>query len=153
MIPRSWLRPALLLLLVGWFWLESWLFLVIGGKIGLLPVLAWVFFTFVLGAVLLRVEGLRMLFQMHVQLQRGIVPAREMLSGMAIVLGALLLMLPGYFTDTLGLLLLFPPTRWLLWLIAGGPLVRFATPSNDPAQPRRPSEEIIEIKAQPLDRI
>jgi UPF0716 protein FxsA len=143
--------PLAFFLFVGLFALESWLFLEVGKRLGLLPVLAWVFISFVLGAVLIRVEGLRMLFSMHVQLQRGVVPAREMLATLAVVLGGLLLMLPGYFTDGLGLLLLFPPTRALLWFVFGQALVK-ATGMEQPERPmRRPSEEVIEVEAQRVD--
>jgi UPF0716 protein FxsA len=150
------LGPLALLAFLWLFWLEAWLFLEIGRRLGLLPVLAWILVSFVLGALLIRMEGLRILFQMHMQLQRGVVPAREMLGALAVVLGGLLLMLPGTVTDALGLLLLFPPTRALLWLCFGRSLARWAGLNEEQgrrdasAPPRRPSEETIEVTAERL---
>ena len=153
MSRKPWLGPAFLFGFVGLFALEAWLFLAIGSRVGLVATLAWILFSFLLGALLIRVEGLRMLFQIHVQLQRGVVPAQEMLSGLAVVLGGLLLMLPGYFTDVLGLLLLFPPTRWLMLYGLGRSLgSRLNHGTEEPGGVLRPSEEVIEIKAQRVEK-
>lgn len=151
MSQRPLIGPAIMIAIVGLFALESWLFLEIGKRFGLLPVLAWVFVSFLLGALLIRVEGVRMLFRMHVQLQRGVVPAQEMLSAMAIVLGGLLLMLPGYFTDAVGLLLLFPPTRALFWFLCGRSLARWVGLHEEAPPMRRASDEVIEVKAQRIE--
>ena len=138
---------------IGAFVLESWLFLVIGGKLGLTFTLLWILGTFVLGIVLIRVEGLRMLFGIHTQLQRGVLPTREVLNGMAIVSGGALLLLPGYFTDTLGVMLLAPPVRsFMLYCVVRSLNSRFGQepPSEDGTL--RPSEEVVEITAQPVTR-
>ena len=145
------LFPAVLILFMGLFALESWLFLETGKRVGVLPVVAWVFISFILGAALIRLEGLRMVFQVHIQLQRGVVPVQEMLGALAVVLGGILLMMPGYFTDVLGLLLLFPPARALLWLVFGRSLAAWVGMNGPPERPRRPSEEVIEVRAQPVE--
>ena len=152
MSRKPWLAPAFLFGFVGLFALEAWLFLAIGSRVGLVATLAWILFSFLLGALLIRVEGLRMLFQIHVQLQRGVVPAQEMLSGLAVVLGGLLLMLPGYFTDALGGLLLLPPTRTALLYCVGRSLAHWLSGGVEPACGVPPSEEVIEVRAERIEK-
>lgn len=152
MSRRPSLGSVIPLACVALFALEAWLFLEIGGRIGLLPTLAWIFFSFLLGLRLMRVQGLRMLFQIHLQLQRGVVPAEEMLNGLAVVMGGLMLMLPGYFTDFVGLLLLFPPTRMRVLSAFARPLVRWLGGGAEPATDVPPSQEVIEIKAQSVEK-
>jgi UPF0716 protein FxsA len=152
MTRRAWLGWVVLIAFVALFTLESWLFLEIGSRVGLFFTLAWIFFSFLLGMVLIRLEGLRMLFQIHLQLQRGVLPAQEMLNGLAVVLGGLLLMLPGYFTDMVGLLLLFPPMRGLMLYCVGRSLAHWMTGGAEPACGVRPSEEVMEIRAQRVEK-
>ena len=74
-MSRRWYGWAILLAFVALCTLEAWLFLEVGKRVGLFPSIVWIFFSFLLGLVLMRVEGLRMLFLIHQQLQRGVVPA------------------------------------------------------------------------------
>jgi UPF0716 protein FxsA len=95
--------------------IEIALFIVIGQAIGLLPTLFGIVLTGVIGALVLRWQGVAVLSEMQVRLQRGEMPARQMGDAMLIGLAGLLLLLPGYFTDLVGLVLLVPWTRELIY--------------------------------------
>jgi UPF0716 protein FxsA len=95
--------------------IEIALFIVIGQAIGLLPTLSGIVLTGVIGALVLRWQGVAVLSEMQVRLQRGEMPARQMGDAMLIGLAGLLLLLPGYFTDLVGLVLLVPWTRELIY--------------------------------------
>jgi UPF0716 protein FxsA len=95
--------------------IEIALFIVIGQAIGLLPTLLGIVLTGIVGCLVLRWQGIAALREMQVRMQRGEMPARAMGDTMLIGLGGLLLLLPGYFTDLAGLLLLLPWTRELIY--------------------------------------
>lgn len=142
------LRYALTLSLMLWLALEGLLFVQVGAWLGAAATLGWVVASFVLGLLLLRNEGLRMLFAIHLELQQGLLPTREVLGGLASLAGALLLMVPGVASDGLGLLLLLPPGRQAL--VA---LVLHRVNDHLPAPAGRngpvpPSREVLEVRAQ-----
>ena len=83
--------------------------------IGVVPTLLGVLITAIAGSLLIRWQGMAALRDMQAAMSRGELPARQMGDAMLIGLGGLLLLLPGYFSDALGLLLLIPWTRELLY--------------------------------------
>ncbi len=91
--------------------IEIYLLLVIGAIIGPLPTIAMVVFTAVLGAWLLRIEGFQTWFRLQQSLAQGKIPALEMVEGPILLVGGALLLTPGFFTDFLGFVCLFPTTR------------------------------------------
>ena len=95
--------------------IEIALFVAIGQTVGILPTLLGVVLTGLIGALVLRWRGTSALREMQMRFQRGEMPARAMGDTMLIGLGGLLLLLPGYFTDLMGLLLLLPWTRELIY--------------------------------------
>ncbi len=101
----------LFLLFVGVPILEIALFIKVGGAIGLWPTLAIVVLTALAGSVLMRTQGLMTLARLHEALQRGENPADPLAQGAMILVAGVLLLTPGFFTDTVGLLLLLPPVR------------------------------------------
>jgi UPF0716 protein FxsA len=90
---------------------EIYFLIVVGGVIGALPTVALVVLTAVIGAALARHQGLVTLQRVQATLARGEPPAIEMLEGALLLIGALLLLTPGFFTDALGFVCLFPLTR------------------------------------------
>ena len=98
--------------------LELYILIKIGGYLGAFPTVALVVFTALLGVVLARFEGLRTLQQIRQSLSRGIVPAEEMVDGVLIFVGGILLIIPGVLTDLFALVLLIPYTRTIfsVWL-------------------------------------
>lgn len=93
---------------------EIALFIVVGRAIGLFPTLALVIGAALLGSILLRQQGLGVISRMRENIGAGTVPGRAMFDTMIIGLAALLLILPGFLSDGVALLLLIPPVRdWL----------------------------------------
>lgn len=93
---------------------EIYLLIQVGGVIGAIPTIALVVFTAVLGTLLLRHQGLAVLNRVQAMVQRGETPTVAMLEGLVILISGLMLLLPGFFTDALGLLGLIPPVRQAL---------------------------------------
>lgn len=102
-----WILVALITLPV----IEIALFIRVGGAIGLWPTLGIVIATAIAGGMLLRREGLRTLRNLQSQMVQGGDPSPLLIEGALILVAAALLVAPGFFTDTLGLLLLLPPLR------------------------------------------
>ncbi len=102
---------AFLLVFVGAPLTELYLLIEVGSRIGALPTVALCLLTAALGGVLVRWQGIGVMMRLRETMARHEVPAIEMLEGAAILLAGVLLMLPGFVTDTLGLLLLIPPLR------------------------------------------
>lgn len=121
---------------------EIYLLIKIGGVIGAMPTVFLVVFTAVLGAWLLRLQGLSTLNRVRGMLMRGEVPAVEMLEGVVLLIGGALLLTPGFFTDTLGFLALIPFTRrrFILWVLKRG-LLKVSGVATHPGGQRRPGPD------------
>tara|TARA_B110000008_G_scaffold47659_1_gene46187 strand:- start:112 stop:537 length:426 start_codon:yes stop_codon:yes gene_type:complete len=99
----------LLIILIPAF--EIFLFIKIGSQIGAITTILLIFVTAIIGVYYAKYEGLNTLKAGFVQLSKNEAPTYEMLSGAAIAFAALLLIIPGFATDVLGFLLIFPITR------------------------------------------
>ena len=91
--------------------IEIYLFIKIGSQIGALNTILLIFITAILGVFYARYEGLNTLRSGFSQLIKNEIPAYELISGAAIAFAALLLIIPGFATDVLGFLFIFPITR------------------------------------------
>ena len=91
--------------------LEIYLLIKVGGIIGALPTVFMVVFTAVLGAWLLRIQGLSTLMRVRSTLAQGGIPAVEMLEGAVLLVAGALLLTPGFFTDAIGFACLIPSLR------------------------------------------
>ena len=91
--------------------IEIYLFIKIGSQIGALTTITLIFVTAILGIIYARYEGLNTLKSAFVQLIKNEIPVYEIISGAAITFAALLLIIPGFATDTIGFLLIFPFSR------------------------------------------
>jgi UPF0716 protein FxsA len=106
--------PVFLLLFLLVPLTEIWFLIVVGGWIGALPTVLLVVVTAVAGAALARYQGFATLQRLQAALARGEAPALEMLEGVLLLIGALLLLTPGFFTDLAGFVCLVPASRrWL----------------------------------------
>ena len=94
---------------------EIYLFIKIGGHIGAFNTILLIFITAITGIFYARYEGLNTLRSGFSQLIKNETPTYEIISGAAIAFGALLLIIPGFATDLVGFLIIFPPTRKLLF--------------------------------------
>lgn len=90
---------------------ELYLLLLIDDLIGLWSTVAIVLTTGVVGAILAKAEGMRVIRQWQKSLVRGKVPEEGVLGGVLILVGGVLLVTPGVVTDLVGILLLIPPSR------------------------------------------
>lgn len=114
--------------------IEIYLLIKVGGMIGALPTVFLVVFTAVLGALLLRHQGLYTYARVQHSLARGELPALPMLEGVVLLLSGALLLTPGFFTDTIGFLGLIPPLRkWLILKLLEGGIIRSMGPRPSPS--------------------
>lgn len=107
--------PVIPLFLLALPFLEIAGFVVVGQQIGLFYTLALVVAAGVLGAVLLRVQGFGVMTRVRRDLDAGGDPSRELAHGAMILLAGVLLLIPGFITDIVGLLLFLPPVRDAAW--------------------------------------
>jgi len=95
--------------------IEIYLLIKVGAQIGAITTIILIFTTAIIGVYYAKYEGLNTLKSAFVELSKNITPAYEVVSAAAIALGALLLIVPGFFTDFLGFTLILPITRKFLF--------------------------------------
>ncbi len=95
--------------------IEIYLFIKIGSQIGAFNTISLIFVTAIIGIIYARYEGLNTIRSAFTQLIKNELPAYEIISGAAIAFASLLLIIPGFATDLLGFLLIFPLTRKLFF--------------------------------------
>lgn len=104
-----------LLLFVGIPLLELYLLIQVGSEIGALPTIGLTILTALIGGILVRMQGFAVLMRVRGAMARDEVPALDMLEGALLLVAGLMLLLPGFFTDAVGFLLLVPALRrWLV---------------------------------------
>jgi len=119
-----------LLLFVGVPLLELYFLIRVGSQIGALSTIGLSIFTALLGGVLARIQGFSVLMRVRDTLDQNQVPALELLDGALLLVAGLALLLPGFFTDALGFLLLVPTLRRFL-------IARFLhIPADEPSPDR-----------------
>tara|TARA_B110000037_G_C16834455_1_gene389189 strand:- start:220 stop:642 length:423 start_codon:yes stop_codon:yes gene_type:complete len=104
-----------LLLLIGLPIIEIYLFIKLGSQIGAFNTILLIFITAFFGIIYARYEGFNTLKSGMSQVVKNELPIYEIVSGAALAFAALLLILPGFASDFLGLLIIFPPTRKLIF--------------------------------------
>ena len=102
---------TLLILIIAVPIIEIYLFIKIGSQIGALTTISLIFLTAFVGVLYARYEGFNTLRSGMSQMIKNELPVYEIVSGAALAFAALLLIIPGFATDALGLLIIFPPTR------------------------------------------
>ena len=106
--------PIFLLLFIGVPLIEIYFLIEVGGIIGALPTVFAVVFTAVVGVSLIRIQGFSTLQKAQNSMNQGVLPATEMFEGIMLLFAALCLLIPGFFTDAIGFLLLIPPIRHII---------------------------------------
>ncbi|MDC1092489.1 FxsA family protein [Pelagibacteraceae bacterium] len=106
------------LLFIGLPALEIFIMIKVGGKVGALNTIALIFLTAVIGVYFAKLQGIQTLKSGMVNFYQDKLPVYEILSGASIAIAALLLIVPGFFTDFVGFLILIPFTRKILFSIA-----------------------------------
>ena len=110
----------LFVLFIVWVAAEVFVIVKVAEAIGVLLTIALLIAAWPLGGLAMRSEGRAVWRHFNAALAEGRAPGREVLDGVLVVLGGMLLMVPGFISDAFGALLLFPPTR----LLARAGLVR-----------------------------
>lgn len=119
--------------------IEIAFFVVIGNAIGLWPTLAGVLLTAVAGSLVLRYQGMAVFRDIQRQMGSGQLPGRSLADAALIGAGGLMLLLPGYFSDLIGILLLLPPVRTALYGFLKSRIQ--VVPMGGYGSPRRPDTE------------
>ncbi len=103
--------PILMFLFIAVPVIEIALFIQVGGVLGVWPTIALVLLTAIVGASLVRSQGLQTLLTVQQRLAQGQLPAQQILEGVMLAVAGVLLLTPGFFTDILGMLVLLPAPR------------------------------------------
>ncbi|PSJ62146.1 membrane protein FxsA [Mesorhizobium soli] len=90
-------------------------FIIVGRQIGVFPTLALAVATSIAGGMLLKHQGFGVMTRIRNEVAAGRDPSRELAHGVMVLLAGILLLLPGFFTDIIGILLFLPPVRDLGW--------------------------------------
>ncbi|MFB9953345.1 FxsA family protein [Rhizobium puerariae] len=148
------------LFLVAWPLAEIAGFVLVGRAIGLWATLGLVIGTAILGAVLLRTQGMHMLRQVSTEGREGRMPGRALIDGAMIVVAGILLLLPGFLTDIVGLALFIPFVRNLIWSLVGRRIVvvgssnstRYRYESGKPSPNDRKSGPVVDLDEEDFHR-
>tara|TARA_B100001063_G_C16768266_1_gene559945 strand:+ start:864 stop:1283 length:420 start_codon:yes stop_codon:yes gene_type:complete len=106
------------LIIIGLPALEIFLFIKVGAKVGAMNTIALIFLTAVIGIYFARQQGIQTLKSGMVNLYQNKMPIYEIISGASIAVAALMLIIPGFFTDFIGFVLLTPFTRKIFFALA-----------------------------------
>ena len=120
--------------------LEIYLLIKVGGQVGALNTIALIFLTAIIGLYFAKHQGMQTLKSGMINLYQNRIPAYEMMSGASIAMAAFLLIVPGFFTDLIGFLLLVPITRRILFKLT----LRKKTKDFKTSQDKTIDGEIIE---------
>lgn len=90
-------------------------FIIVGSHVGVLATIGLLILSAILGFFLLRIQGFSLLQRIRSETATGRVPDREVVHGAMLVMAAILLIVPGFFTSAIGLLLFMPPIRDFVW--------------------------------------
>ena len=126
--------------------LEIYLLIKVGGHVGALNTVALIFLTAIIGVYFARYQGIQTLKSGIINLYQNKMPIYEIMSGASIALAAFLLIVPGFFTDFIGFLLLIPFTRKILFNLA----LRKKLKNDIKSQNRTLDGEIIDNKKDEL---
>lgn len=123
---------AIFLLILVFPFIEIAGFIWVGGKIGILPTLAAIIVSAVLGLLIIRWQGMGLVYDSRAMIARGEIPARNFADAMLLALAGILLLIPGFVSDAIGFLLLIPPVRGAIYAYLSRNMVVVSTyrPAN-----------------------
>jgi UPF0716 protein FxsA len=117
------LRSFIPLFLLALPFLEIAGFIVVGSEIGVLPTLGLIILSMFVGVFLLRFQGFGLIQRIRQEAAAGRTPGRELVHGVMLFIAALLLIIPGFITDIIGLLLFIPAIREIGWRLVSDRIV------------------------------
>ena len=136
----------LFIIFVGIPVLEVFLLIKIGGEIGALSTVALIFLTALIGIYFAKLQGIQTFKSGIINLYQNKIPVYEMVSGASIAIAAILLIVPGFFTDFIGFLLLVPFTRKIIFALT----IRNKIPSEKEKNDKTIDGEIVDHKKDEL---
>lgn len=147
-------------LLLAWPLAEIAGFVVVGRALGLWSTLALVIGTGLLGAFLMRQQGLHLLKKLSQESKQGQIPAGSVVDGAMIVVAGILLLLPGFITDIVGIALFIPFVRRFLWLLIGRRVVvvgsrgrsGYTRPTDPPRESPNASNKVVDLDEEEFHR-
>jgi len=126
--------------------IEIYFMIEVGAKVGALNTIGLVFLTAIIGVYFAKLQGIQTLKSGMINLYRNKIPIYEVISGASIALAALLLIVPGFFTDVIGFLLLIPFTRKILFRF----IIKDKTKTSNESQNKIIDGEIVDNKKDEL---
>jgi UPF0716 protein FxsA len=108
---------VLAVLFIGFPVLEFTVLIQMGREIGVLYTILLVFGAGIVGAYLAKLEGTRILVRLQETMRAGIMPTEELMDGAIVLAAGIFLITPGFISDVMGMMLLFPPTRYPIKLL------------------------------------
>jgi UPF0716 protein FxsA len=137
--------PFLLLAILSLPLIEIAVLIFVGSNIGVFPTIGLIIFTGFLGMMLLRIQGFAVLARIRAEMDRGQIPDKSMADAAMIALAGVFLIIPGFVSDIIGILLFLPPVRALIraaigrrvTIVRGGPRMRPDVVDLDPEDYRR----------------
>lgn len=112
--------------------IEIYLLIKVGSVIGAVPTILMIIGTAILGATLLRMQGISTYQRVQNTMARGEIPAIEMMEGLILLVSGALLLTPGFFTDAIGFIALIPPIRrsFIIWALKHSNIVQTSSQFN-----------------------
>ena len=126
--------------------IEIYFMIKVGAEVGALNTIGLVFLTAIIGMYFAKLQGIQTLKSGMINLYQNKIPVYEVMSGASIALAALLLIVPGFFTDVIGFLLLIPFTRKILFRF----IIKDKTKTSDESQNKIIDGEIVDNKKDEL---
>ncbi|WP_208437223.1 FxsA family protein [Bartonella taylorii] len=123
-------------------------FIFVGKEIGILATLSLIVLTTISGTILLRIQGVSILKNMQREIIQRHTVENNIINDAFIILSAILLILPGFVSDILGILLLIGPIRSIVWLFFSSFKNKINTHTKNKTNDQHDSEKIIDLKAE-----
>lgn len=127
-------------------------FIVVGSQIGILATIGLTVATTIIGAMLLRIQGFGVMTRIRAAMEEGGAPGRELVHGAMIVAAGLLLIIPGFVTDMIGLLLFIPHLREIAWRLIRNRIVIVGGAATDGSFRDNGGSRTIDLDAQDYER-
>ena len=126
--------------------IEIYFMIKVGAEVGALNTIGLVFLTAIIGVYFAKLQGIQTLKSGMINLYQNKIPIYEVMSGASIAIAALLLIVPGFFTDVIGFLLLIPFTRRILFRF----IIKDKTKTSNESQNKTIDGEIVDNKKDEL---
>jgi UPF0716 protein FxsA len=136
------MRIPLSVVFIAFILAEIAAFILVGEAIGVLPTLGLVILGIALGSFLLRRHSMATLLKVRADMEQGRTPAKPLAEGAVLTLASLMIILPGFVTDAVGLLLFLPPVRRVLWRALRG-RAAWRTAATGPGS--RPATTVVDL--------